>query len=395
MSIRGSTRFQALSKRLTRKLKEHTEESFPPDAQKKMRKFAMREAADFLKINQNTFRHYVSSMSDRIPTGELDKSNRRYFTLEDIHEIQRVLFEEGKTDPKIYPRRQGDEPCMVVTCFNLKGGSSKTSTTVSLGQSLACAGFKVLLVDSDSQASLTNMFGITPEYDSDLPTLYDAIRYEEPVLARDVIQKTYFPNIDIIPASMSLMEFEYETALSFRNPKQTGAFHTRIALALQPVLPHYDVVIFDTPPQLSFAVIAALFASRGVLIPLNASMLDVMSLASFLGMAGNLLEVVEAHAPDHGFDFVKLLITRYEATDQPSVQMASFLRTVLSDSVMAAEFVKSTAIGDAATSKQTVFEVEPREVNRKTYDRAIESINRITSEIETEIFKVWGRSNGT
>jgi len=395
MSIRGSTRFQALSKRLTRKLKEHTEESFPPDAQKKMRKFAMREAADFLKINQNTFRHYVSSMSDRIPTGELDKSNRRYFTLEDIHEIQRVLFEEGKTDPKIYPRRQGDEPCMVVTCFNLKGGSSKTSTTVSLGQSLACAGFKVLLVDSDSQASLTNMFGITPEYDSDLPTLYDAIRYEEPVLARDVIQKTYFPNIDIIPASMSLMEFEYETALSFRNPKQTGAFHTRIALALQPVLPHYDVVIFDTPPQLSFAVIAALFASRGVLIPLNASMLDVMSLASFLGMAGNLLEVVEAHAPDHGFDFVKLLITRYEATDQPSVQMASFLRTVLSDSVMAAEFVKSTANGDAATSKQTVFEVEPREVNRKTYDRAIESINRITSEIETEIFKVWGRSNGT
>jgi chromosome partitioning protein len=395
MSIRGSTRFQALSKRLTRKLKEHTEESFPPDAQKTMRKFAMREAADFLKINQNTFRHYVSSMSDRIPTGELDKSNRRYFTLEEIHGIQRVLFEEGKTDPKIYPRRQGDEPCMVITCFNLKGGSSKTSTTVSLGQSLACAGFKVLLVDSDSQASLTNMFGITPEYESDMLTLYDTIRYEEPVVAREVIQKTYFPNIDIIPASMSLMEFEYETALSFRNPKQAGAFHTRIALALQPVLPHYDVVIFDTPPQLSFAVIAALFASRGVLIPLNASMLDVMSLASFLGMAGNLLEVVEAHAPDHGFDFVKLLITRFEATDQPSVQMASFLRTVLSESVMAAEFVKSTAIGDAATSKQTVFEVEPREVNRKTYDRAIESINRITSEIETEIFKVWGRSNGT
>jgi chromosome partitioning protein len=360
-----------------------------------MRKFAMREAADFLKINQNTFRHYVSSMSDRIPTGELDKSNRRYFTLEEIHGIQRVLFEEGKTDPKIYPRRQGDEPCMVITCFNLKGGSSKTSTTVSLGQSLACAGFKVLLVDSDSQASLTNMFGITPEYESDMLTLYDTIRYEEPVVAREVIQKTYFPNIDIIPASMSLMEFEYETALSFRNPKQAGAFHTRIALALQPVLPHYDVVIFDTPPQLSFAVIAALFASRGVLIPLNASMLDVMSLASFLGMAGNLLEVVEAHAPDHGFDFVKLLITRFEATDQPSVQMASFLRTVLSESVMAAEFVKSTAIGDAATSKQTVFEVEPREVNRKTYDRAIESINRITSEIETEIFKVWGRSNGT
>lgn len=394
MSIKGSTRFQALSSRLTRQLKEHAEESFPPDARKTLRKFAMREAADFLKINQNTFRHYVSTMAEKVPTGELDKSNRRYFTLEEIHEFQRVLFEEGKTDPKTYPRRQGDEPCMVITCFNLKGGSSKTSTAVSLGQALATSGFRVLLIDSDSQASLTNMFGITPEYDPDMLTLYDMIRYEEPVLAREVIQRTYFPNIDLIPASMSLMEFEYETALSFRTGAQSGAFHTRIANALEPVLFDYDVVIFDTPPQLSFAVIAALFASRGVLIPLNASMLDVMSLASFLSMAGNLMEVVEAHAPEHGFDFVKLLITRYEATDQPQVQMASFLRTVLGTSVMTSEFVKSTAIGDAATTKQTVFEVEPRDVNKKTYDRAIDSINRITLEIENEIFRAWGRTDG-
>jgi len=78
------------------------------------------------------------------------------------------------------------------------------------------------------------------------------------------------------------------------------------------------------------------------------------------------MEVVEGHAPEHGFDFVKFLITRYEATDQQQVQMASFLRTVIRDSVMATEFVKSTAIGDAATTKQTVFEVEPRGTNRKT-----------------------------
>lgn len=394
MSIKGSTRFQALSSRLNRQLKEHSEVSFPPDARKSLRRFSMREAADFIKVNPNTFRHYVSSMADKIPTGELDKSNRRYFTLEEIHEIQRVLFEEGKTDSKVYPRRSGDEPCMVITCFNLKGGSGKTSSNIHISQRLSLSGFRVLLVDSDSQASLTNMFGITPEYDPDMLTLYDMIRYEDPVLARDVIQKTYFPNIDLIPAAMSLMEFEYETALSFRTGARSGAFHTRIANALEPVLGDYDVVVFDTPPQLSFAVIAALFASRGVLIPLNASMLDVMSLASFLAMAGNLMEVVETHAPDHGFDFIKVLITRYEGTDQPQVQMASFLRTILGSSVMTTEFVKSTAIGDAGTTKQTVFEVEPREVNKKTYDRAIESISRITEEVEQEIFRAWGRTDG-
>ena len=394
MSIKGSKRFTSLSSRLTSKIQEHSEESFPPDAHKTLRRFAMREAADFLRINQNTFRHYVSTMSDKLPTGELDKSNRRYFTLEEIHQIQEILFREGKIEVKDFPRRNASEGCQVITCFNLKGGSAKTSTVANLSQLMAGRGYRVLLIDLDSQASLTNMFGITPEIDPDLLTSYDMIRYTDPVPAREVIRKTYFSGIDLIPASMNIMEFEFETALSFRNPSGSGVFHTRIAAALEAVQQDYDIILFDTPPQLSFAVIAALFASNGVLIPLNASMLDVMSLASFLRMAGELMTVVETYAPEHGFDFVKILITRYEAGDQPQVQMASFLRTVLGASVMPVEFVKSTAIGDAANTKQTVFEVEPRDINRKTYDRVIESISRICDELEVEMHKSWGRTDG-
>jgi chromosome partitioning protein len=392
MSIKGSKRFQSLSERLRRKLTEHSEENFPPAARKTLRKFAMREAADFLKINQNTFRHYISTLSDRIPTGELDKSNRRYFTLEEIHRIQEILFQEGKTDPKAYPRRRSDDPCVSITCITPRQGAGASTLSAHVAANLALRGYRVLCCDLDPQATLTSMLGVTPELEPDTLTAYDMIRKEDPVRARDVIQKSCFPNIDLIPASTNLMGFEYETALSFRNPDGTEVFHTRIAAALESVQQDYDLILFDTPPQISFAVIAALFASNGVLIPLNASMLDVMSLASFLSLAGNLLEVVEEHAPDHGFDFVKLLITRYEPMDLPQVQMASFLRTVLGPTVMAVEFVKSTAIGDAATTKQTVFEVEPRDVNRKTYDRAIESIGGITAEVEAEIFKAWGRT---
>lgn len=394
MSIKGSKRFTSLSSRLTSKIQEHSEESFPPDAHKTLRRFAMREAADFMRINQNTFRHYVSTMSDKLPTGELDKSNRRYFTLEEIHQIQEILFREGKIEAKNFPHRSTTEGCQVITCFNLKGGSAKTSTVAHLSHILAGRGYRVLLIDLDAQASLTNLFGVTPELDPDLLTAYDLIRYRDPVPAREVIRKTYFPGIDLIPGSMNIMEFEFETALSFRNPSSSGVFHTRIAAALEAVQQDYDIILFDTPPQLSFAVIAALFASNGVLIPLNASMLDVMSLASFLRMAGELMTVVETYAPDHGFDFVKILITRFEATDLPQVQMASFLRTVLGASVMPVEFVKSTAIGDAANTKQTVFEVEPRDINRKTYDRVIESISRICDELEVEMHKSWGRTDG-
>lgn len=120
-----------------------------------------------------------------------------------------------------------------------------------------------------------------------------------------------------------------------------------------------------------------------------------MSLASFLGIAGNLMEGVEAHAPDHRFDFVKLLITRYEPMDQAQVHAASFLRNVLGPTVRTAEFVESTAIVDAAAAKQTLFEMEPRGANRKTYEWVVASVNRITAEVEAEIFKVWGRTGGS
>lgn len=244
MSIKGSARFHASSDRVNRLMAQY-QGSFPSDAPKTLRKFAMREAADFLGVKQNTFRHYVSSMADRIPTGELDKSNRRYFTLEEIHRIQEILFQEGKTYPKVHPRRKGDEPCVAITFFTVRKGSGTSVLSAHVAANLALLGYRVLCCDLDPQACLTNMFGITPALDPDMLTSHDMIRNEDPVRARDVIQKTCFPKLDLIPAGLSLMKFEYEAGFAIRNPSTTGAFHTRIANALEPVLSYYDVVILD------------------------------------------------------------------------------------------------------------------------------------------------------
>lgn len=391
MKVQGSKSFKDYAEALSGSLQIHSKSIFPPDAQKTLRKFSMKEAADFMKLNQNTFRHYIGTKSDELPTGEMDRSNRRYFTADEIHEIQRLLVEMGKIDRDTYPRRKGGEKLQVLTCFNLKGGVSKTSTSVHLAERLSMVGYRVLCIDLDAQASLTNMFGVSPELHPDMPSAYDVIRYVRSKPTKDVIQKTYFPNIDLIPASMEIIEFEYETAISFRSPNGTTSFHTRISDALKSIEDDYDLVIFDTPPQMSFAVLSALFASTGVLIPLNASMLDTMSLSTFLEMAGDLMEVIEQHDPDHKFDFIKFLITRYESSDLPQVQMASFLRTVLGTSVMKTEFVKSTAIGDAANTKQPLYEIEPRDLNRKTYERVIESLTGISDELEEQFMKSWGR----
>ena len=83
--IRASQRFDVMSKRLGSRLREHAQETFPPDAQKGLRRFTMREAADLLRINQNTFRHHVSNL-EGFPEGILEGGNRRSFSAEEMVE---------------------------------------------------------------------------------------------------------------------------------------------------------------------------------------------------------------------------------------------------------------------------------------------------------------------
>ena len=262
--IRASQRFDVMSKRLGSRLREHAQETFPPDAQKGLRRFAMREAADLLRLNQNTFRHHVSNL-EGFPEGILEGGNRRSFSAEEMVEAQRVLLETGRIKPDEHPHRRAGEPCQVLTIFNLKGGSAKTSTVAHVGQLLGLRGYRVLLIDLDSQASLTNLFGVTPELDPDMPTSYDLIRSEGPLPASDIIRKTNFPTVDLIPASMDIMEYEFEVALSFRHGATT--FHSRIREALEPVLDRYDVVIFDTAPTPSLLHGSLYMANDALLYP--------------------------------------------------------------------------------------------------------------------------------
>ena len=392
MATLGSGALQGYAERLSRSLREHTQEAFPPDARKTLRNFSMRETADYLGVNQNTFRAYIKSYEGRMPTGTLVNGSRRQFSGVEMDEIRQFLWQEGKIDLKEYRRRQPGEKLQVITMVNLKGGVAKTTLATSVAQGLGLLGYRVLVVDLDAQASLTNLFGLTPEADPDMPTVYDVIRFRDPLPMQDVIRKTYFPTIDILPVSMDVIEFEYETALSFRDPETVRPFHGRISEALAQVDGDYDVVLIDSPPQMSFAVISALFASTGILVPLTASMLDMMSLSTFLSMTSDLMQIVESQSYEKSFDFVRFILTRFESTDQPQVQVASYLRTVLGKSVMGPEFVKSTAIGDAANTAQPIFEVDPREMNRRTYDRVMESIGRIIEDLERDLAASWGRS---
>lgn len=183
---------------------------FPPDAKKVMRSLTSGEAAELLGVDHTYLRklHREGKITDVETTAG---SHRRY-TLDDVWEIRQSLEANAKKPGTYVPgRRKGDE-LQVISVVNFKGGSGKTTTSAHLAQRLAFKGYRVLAIDLDPQASLSALHGIQPELDlMEGGTLYDAVRYDDPVPVSEVIRKTYIRGLDLIPGNLELMEFEHET----------------------------------------------------------------------------------------------------------------------------------------------------------------------------------------
>ncbi|MDO5640870.1 MAG: plasmid partitioning protein RepA [Paracoccus sp. (in: a-proteobacteria)] len=391
--MRQKTRIDKLvgdhAQALSARLQAHRAQLFPPDAKRQLRKFTSGEVAELLGVKDAYLRKL--HLEGRGPEPETRAGGRRYYTPADIQALRQML-EKGAKSPGTYlPGRRAGDHLQVITVINFKGGSGKTTTAVHLAQKLALDGYRVLAIDLDPQASLSALHGVQPEFDlNDGGTLYDAIRYDDPVPLRDVIQKTYFTNLDLIPGNLELMEFEHDTprAIVERSGK---FFFTRVGDALAEVEADYDVVVIDCPPQLGFLTMSALSAATAILVTVHPQMLDVMSMCQFLLMTSNLLGVVAEAGGDMDYDWMRYVVTRYEPGDGPQNQMVSFMRSMFGDYVLNHPVVKSTAISDAGITKQTLYEVEKSAFNRATYERAMESLNAVNGEIEGLIQAAWGR----
>ncbi len=362
---------------------------FPPESKKVLRSFSSGEAAKLIGIADGYLRQL--SLGGKGPQPEIGVAGRRSYTLDQINEIRKLL-EEGGKGKRYLPRRGENENCQVLAVVNFKGGSGKTTTAAHLAQFLALRGYRVLAVDLDPQASLTALHGYQPEFDIGAnETLYGAIRYgSEQRELKSIVRSTYFAGLDLVPGNLELMEFEHDTPRALAGGG-SEAFFGRVATALGEVEADYDVMILDCPPQLGFLTLGALCAATSVLITVHPQMLDVMSMCQFLLMASDLLSVVEESGADLDYDFIRYVVTRYEPSDGPQTQMVAFMRSLFRERVLTNAVLKSTAISDAGLSKQTLYEVGRENFTRATYDRAIESLDTVNSEIEGLIQHAWGR----
>jgi chromosome partitioning protein len=380
------------ARKLSERLMAHRAQLFPPDARKELRRFTSGEVAALLGVKDAYLRKL--GLEGRGPQPMTGSGGRRLYSSADIMALRQMLETGAKTPGTYLPGRRAGDHLQVITVINFKGGSGKTTTAAHLAQKCALDGYRVLAIDLDPQASLSALHGFQPEFDLlEGGTLYDAIRYDDPVPISSIIRPTYFTNLSIVPGNLELMEFEHDTprALAARSG---NLFFTRISDVLAEIEADYDLVVIDCPPQLGFLTMSALSAATAVLVTVHPQMLDVMSMCQFLLMTSNLLGVVADAGGNMTYDWLRYLVTRYEPGDGPQNQMVSFMRSLFGDHVLNHTVLKSTAISDAGLTKQTLYEVEKSGFVRATYERAMESLNAVNAEIEGLVQRAWGREGG-
>ncbi len=159
----------------------------------------------------------------------------------------------------------------VIAIANFKGGVGKTTTAINLAAGLKTRGKKVLLLDVDPQANLSQSLGVEEDEKAIYSVLHKEAMGEETDLLEVLVKKS---GLDLIPASLDLANAELELSSVY------GREH--ILSQLIRSLTGYDFVFIDCPPSMGMLTINALVASDYVLIPLQAEFLPLKGARSFL-----------------------------------------------------------------------------------------------------------------
>lgn len=160
----------------------------------------------------------------------------------------------------------------IIAVINQKGGTGKTTTTENLGVGLANEGKKVLLIDLDSQGSLTIALGNFKPNEL-YPTTADIMKkiiQESAIESKEGIIH-HQEGVDLLPANKELSGMEI-SLVSIKNRERV------LKRYVDQVKKEYDFILIDCLASLGMLTINALTAADSVIIPIEAHALSVKGL---------------------------------------------------------------------------------------------------------------------
>ncbi len=339
-------------------------------------RFTITKAAETVGRTSEAIRQ--AEADGRLPAPRLGPSGRREgYSLAEINHMRDVFGTR--------PSREPDDPPLILAVQNFKGGVGKSTLTCHIAQFLALKGYRVAVIDCDSQASSTTIFGLNPDIEvDDEQTLLPFFRHAGPPDLKYAVRSTAWTGIDLIPANLGLYQAEYEAAARLRgNPQSLD----RLRLGVEMMADDYDVVLLDPPPALGMLSLAVIRAANALLIPTPPSTVDFASTAHFLRMIVETLEIMEGHLGARGFHFLRVVATKVDEGKSAHTQIRDMMQAVFGADMLSASLLDSAEIDNANVQLRTVYELTGPAT--KTYERCRNNLDRLNGEIELLIRKAW------
>ncbi len=381
-----------------------------------------------IPIAQAHFRRVLKQHPD-LPQGQSETlGGAKWFTLDEVQTLRAHFGAVGSKAKEYQPYRPIGLSAKLVAITNVKRGVGKTSTAAHLAMSAALDGYKVLVIDLDSQASMTSIFGgsVEDEWQTVFPLLARHYakhlqsdnqrrmdRGDNPIplddtltkalgsTAQDLIQATHWPNIDLIGAQLNLSSAEFQIPI-WRMQGRGWKLWDALTDMLEEsnVLDAYDIIFIDTPPVLGHLTITGLAAADILLVPTGASFHEFESTGRFFDLLHTTFQSIEdsenraARAlgrPEMGFqwDAVRAIVTRYDNSEQ--AEMAGLIQAYLGRALLPHRQDFTPLIGQVGEKVQGIYETDYRDFNRETYARERETFDVTYADFKTLLLGMWRR----
>lgn len=251
----------------------------------------------------------------------------------------------------------------ILTVANQKGGVGKTTTTVNLAASLALAGLRILVIDTDPQGNASTALGI--DHHSEVPSIYDVLVSDTPLA--DVIQEC--PDISGLfcaPATIDLAGAEIElVSLVAREQRLRRA----VDLELSRDDGGFDYVFIDCPPSLGLLTVNAFVAAQEVLIPIQCEYYALEGLSQLLKN----VEMIRTHLNPE-LHVSTILMTMYDGRTRLSAQVADEVRAHFPELVLKSTVPRSVRISEAPSHGLTVMSYDPASSGALSYANAAQEV---------------------
>jgi chromosome partitioning protein len=339
------------------------------------RLFSPSEAADMVGRDRTTLARAETELGMESLQRNPANNRRVGYTLEQVQAFRRHFG--------TLPQRADSDPPITIACQNFKGGVGKSTTCVNFAHYLALKGYRVLVVDTDSQATTTSMFGYMPDAQvTQEQTLLPYLDSSESSLVY-AVRKTYWPNIDLIPSCLALYEAEMAIAAHLAAEGDRAKrleFFSELKFGIETVSQHYDVVLLDSPPALGLISINVLLAADALLVPTAPRMYDFTSTVQFFRMVRNYISQIDTGKE---YRWISVLTTLFDQRLVSHKQFFEVMQACFGDGILQHVFFQSSEIINSAV--QYLGSYEQPKPNRKV----LEMLDGVFGEIELRILREW------